>query len=463
MARVIVVSNRMAVPGGDAITRAGGLEVALRTFLARHQGIWVGWSGRIAKGPVAPQTVERDGITFITADLTREDYDEYYLGFSNRALWPILHFRLDLLKFSNSDFNGYMRVNNHFAEVLHNILKPDDMVWVHDYHLIPLAKALRDYGHRNRIGFYLHVPFPSVEVITALPKHERLISSLCHYDLVGFQVDGYAENLSRYFSAECQMRSLEPGVFIAGKRTVRIGVFPVGVEVAEFKRVAERATRSAFVRDVATSMAGRSMIIGVDRLDYSKGIDQRIAAFGRFLATNPQWHRAVTYLQITPRSRSEIREYADMARQIGEIVGRVNGTYGEAAWTPVRYVNRAYGRSALAGLFRLSRAALVTPLRDGMNLVAQEYVAAQNPEDPGVLILSRFAGAALKCKAALLVNPYDVDAVGDAIAQALSMPAQERRQRHEELFSNLSGIDINSWGERFIGALKGSGHERAAA
>ncbi len=463
MARVIVVSNRVAVPGGDAITRAGGLEVALRTFLARHQGIWVGWSGRLAKGSAAPQTVERDGITFITTDLTREDYDEYYLGFSNRALWPILHFRLDLMEFSNGEFNGYMRVNNHFAEVLHNILKPDDMVWVHDYHLIPLAKALRDYGHRNRIGFYLHVPFPSVEVITALPKHERLISSLCHYDLVGFQVDGYAENLSRYFSAECRMKSLEPGVFVAGKRTVRIGVFPVGVEVAEFKRVAERATRSAFVRDVAASMAGRSLIIGVDRLDYSKGIDQRVAAFGRFLAKNPQWHRAVTYLQITPRSRSEIREYADMARQIGEIVGRVNGTYGEAAWTPVRYVNRAYGRSALAGLFRLSRAALVTPLRDGMNLVAQEYVAAQNPEDPGVLILSRFAGAALKCEAALLVNPYDVDAVGDAIAQALSMPDQERRQRYEELFKNLADIDINAWGERFIGALKGTGHERAAA
>ena len=463
MARLIVVSNRMAVPGSDAVNRAGGLEVALRALVARNHGVWIGWSGKIAKGPIVPQTVERDGVTFITTDLTREDYDEYYLGFSNRALWPIFHFRLDLMEFSNRDFNGYMRVNSHFAEILHKILKPDDMVWVHDYHLIPLAKALRDYGHRNRIGFYLHVPFPSVEVITALPKHERLISSLCHYDLVGFQVDGYADNLARYFSAECQMQSTAPRVFAAGKRAVQIGVFPVGVEMTEFKRLAERAMRSSFVREVAESMAGRALIIGVDRLDYSKGIDQRIVAFGRFLDKNPQWHRAVTYLQITPRSRSEIREYADMARQIGEIVGRVNGAYGEAAWTPVRYVNRSYGRSALAGLFRLSRAALVTPLRDGMNLVAQEYVAAQNPNDPGVLILSRFAGAALKCKAALLVNPYDVDAVGDAVAQALSMPEQERRQRYDELFKNLADIDIRSWGDRFISALQETGRERAAA
>lgn len=463
MARVIVVSNRVATPSGDGVTRAGGLEVALHAFLKKNRGIWVGWSGEIAEAEIGVHTTEHRGVTFVTTDLTREDYDEYYLGFSNRTLWPILHYRLDLMEYAVHEFNGYMRVNDRFADLLVNILQPDDVVWVHDYHLIPLAKALRDRGFQNRIGFFLHVPFPSPEVLTALPKHERLISTLCHYDLVGFQTDGYAENLSRYLINEYRMPHRDPRTFIAGKRIVQIGVFPVGVETVEFNKLAERAAHSRFVRDVIMSIAERSLIIGVDRLDYSKGIALRMAAFERFLANNEQAHGAVTYLQITPRSRSEINEYVEMARQIGEMVGRVNGTYGEANWTPIRYVNRAYSRSALAGLYRLSRAALVTPLRDGMNLVAQEYVAAQNPEDPGVLVLSRFAGAALECKAALLVNPYDPEAVGEAIAQALSMPFEERRDRHREMIQNLSAIDVKFWGDRFIDALKQSNRGLAAA
>jgi trehalose 6-phosphate synthase len=201
------------------------------------------------------------------------------------------------------------------------------------------------------------------------------------------------------------------------------------------------------------SLADRSMIIGVDRLDYSKGIGLRVQAFERFLTDYPRWCGAVTYLQITPRSRSEIREYAEMERQISESVGHVNGRYGEASWTPIRYVNRAYSRSVLAGLYRSSRAALVTPLRDGMNLVAKEYIAAQDAEDPGVLILSRFAGAALECRAALLVNPYDAEGVAAAIDKALSMPLDERRARHRDLLDVLSENDVKYWGSRFIDAL----------
>jgi trehalose 6-phosphate synthase len=464
LARVIVVSNRVAIPGGDGANRAGGLEVALRTFLKRNSGVWIGWSGRVVgKGEPVIHTIENGGMSFVTTDLTRADYDEYYLGFANRSLWPILHYRLDLMEFCNRDFDGYMRVNDRFAALLHEVLKPDDVIWVHDYHLLPLAKALRDRGHENRIGFFLHVPFPPPEVLTALPRHERLILALCHYDLVGFQTDGYAENFSRCLANEYRMPRRDPRTFMAGKRMVRIGTFPVGVEADEFRQLAQRAARSPFVREVRASIAERALIIGVDRLDYSKGIALRLEAFERFLANQSSWHGAVTYLQITPRSRSEIAEYAEMARQIGETVGRVNGTYGEAAWTPIRYINRAYSRSALAGLFRTSRAALVTPLRDGMNLVAKEYIAAQNPEDPGVLILSRFAGAALECSSALLVNPYDTEAISAAIAQALSMPFDERRERHEELFKSLSKNDSKFWGDRFISALKQSASERVAA
>jgi trehalose 6-phosphate synthase len=454
LARVVVVSNRVAVPSGDGSARAGGLEVAIRAFLKRNHGLWFGWSGRVApRSEIATREVESGGVTYITTDLTRADYQEYYNGFANRMLWPILHYRLDLAEYSSLDLTGYMRVNDHFAERLHKVLKPDDVVWVHDYHLLPLAKALRERGHENRIGFFLHVPFPPPELITAVPKHERLILTLCHYDLVGFQTDNDADNFGRYLKDECRMPSRDRRTFVAGRRTVRLGTFPVGVETVEFERLARRTVRSSFVREVVDSLAGRAMIIGVDRLDYSKGIALRMNAFRRFLADHPMSRGAVTYLQITPRSRSEIIEYGEMERRISETVGQVNGEYGEPSWTPIRYVNKAYSRSALAGLYRSSRAALVTPLRDGMNLVAKEYVAAQDPEDPGVLILSRFAGAAVECETALLVNPYDAEAVGNAIAQALTMPLEERRGRHNETTKVLAENDIKCWGERFIGAL----------
>jgi trehalose 6-phosphate synthase len=454
LARIVVVSNRVAVPSGDGGTRAGGLEVALRSFLKRNHGVWFGWSGRVAaKGEEDIRSVEHGGVTYVTTDLTRTDFQEYYNGFANRMLWPILHYRLDLAEFSSRDLTGYMRVNELFAQHLSQILRPDDIVWVHDYHLLPLAKALRERGYENRIGFYLHVPVPPPELLTALPKHERVILSLCHYDLVGFQTDNYADNFARYLRDECRMPSRDHRTFIAGTRTVRLGVFPVGVETAEFERLARRTVRSSFVHEVRTSLADRAMIIGVDRLDYSKGIRLRIHAFEQFLAQQPRWRGAVTYLQITPRSRSEVREYAEMEQRISETVGRVNGRYGEAAWTPIRYVNRSHSRSALAGLYRSARVGLVTPLRDGMNLVAKEYVAAQDAEDPGVLILSRFAGAAVECDAALLVNPYDPESIAVALDQALSMPLEERRARHGGLYKVLAANDIKFWGERFISAL----------
>ena len=454
MARVVVVSNRVAVPNRDGGARAGGLEVVLRSFLKRNQGLWFGWSGKtVAKGDETVRQVEHAGITYVTTDLSRTDYQEYYNGFANRMLWPILHYRLDLAEFSSRDMAGYLRVNELFADRLRSLLRPDDVIWVHDYHLMPLAKALRERGVENKIGFFLHIPFPPADLLTALPKHERTILSLCHYDLVGFQTDNDADNLADYLANECRMPSRDRRTFIAGQRIMRIGVFPVGVEPNEFERLARRTKRVTVVREVLASLADRSMIIGVDRLDYSKGIGLRMRAFEQFLASYPRWRGGVTYLQITPRSRSEIREYADMERRIDETVGRVNGHYGEAAWTPIRYVNRPYSRATLAGLFRSSRAALVTPLRDGMNLVAKEYIAAQDAEDPGVLILSRFAGAAVECQSALLVNPYDQEAVAGAIDQALSMPLDERRARHGSLIKVLSKNDIKRWGERFIAAL----------
>jgi len=454
--RLVVVSNRVAVPSRDGASLAGGLAVAIRPVLKRHPGIWFGWSGRVAAASDAGARVSQHGHqTYVLTDLTEEDYQEYYNGYANRVLWPILHYRLDIAEFSRRDLGSYLRVNQRFAAELDKLLRSDDVVWVHDYHLLPLARALRDGGHRNKIGFFHHVPFPPPEILTALPNHERLIPAMAHYDLVGFQTEIDAANFARYLRKECGMPSRDPYTFQAADRTVRIGVFPVGVEAEKLNRLARRAVHSPFVRDVVESLAGRVMIIGVDRLDYSKGIALRMEAFDRFLSIHREWRGKVTYLQITPKSRSEVQEYAEIERQIDETAGRVNGTYGEASWTPIRYVNRAYSRSALAGLYRSARAGVVTPLRDGMNLVAKEYVAAQDSEDPGVLILSRFAGAANECEAALLVNPYDPEAVGAAIARALSMPLAERRARHDELFQLLSANDIKFWGDRYLSALTG--------
>jgi trehalose 6-phosphate synthase len=454
LARLVVVSNRVSSPKSG--TRAGGLEVAVMASLKRNPGIWFGWSGKLSTNILATRTIEGDPVSFVLTDLPKAAYDEFYYGFANRVLWPILHYRLDLAEFSRQDLSGYTQINEHFADELNEILKPDDVVWVHDYHFLLLAKALRERGHKNRIGFFLHTPFPPVEIITGLPHHERIISALCHYDLCGFQTEIDATNFARYVENECRYPGDRASGYNTGERIVRVGAFPVGVETENFNKLARRAIRSSFVGAVLSSLSGRSMIIGVDRLDYSKGIQNRLEAFERFLGTYPEWRDNVTYLQITPKSRSEIPEYSDMERNVSSTVGRVNGQYGEASWTPIRYVNRAHTRTALAGLYRGARAALVTPLRDGMNLVAKEYVAAQDAEDPGVLILSRFAGAAMECKPALLVNPYDTEAVAAAIYRALTMPVEERRARHSALYEIIAKNDINDWPGRFLSALTGA-------
>lgn len=452
MARLVVVSNRVGVPDGSA--RAGGLEVAIRAALKRRGGLWFGWSGRATDNDPGPaKKATQDNISFVTIDLRKDDYEEFYNGFANRVLWPILHYRLDLAEFTRRDLGGYFRVNEYFATHLEKLLKPDDVIWVHDYHLMPFAKALRDRGHKNKIGFFIHIPCPPPEILTALPNHEQLVPALGNYDLVGFQTETDVTNFSRYLINECGLKRVGDDSFAYEGRVVQVGVFPVGVETEAFSRLARRAIESGFVREVLESLSGRAMIIGVDRLDYSKGIPERMDAFERFLTNFPDWRGKVTYLQITPRSRSGIPEYADISRKVGEAVGRINGTFGEASWTPLRYINKAHSRTALAGLYRGARAALVTPLRDGMNLVAKEYVAGQSDEDPGVLVLSRFAGAAGDLDGAVIVNPYDIEAVADAMHYGLTMPLDERQDRWQRLFAQVQQHDIAHWRRNFVEAL----------
>jgi trehalose 6-phosphate synthase len=459
LARIFIISNRVAVP--RAGLQPGGLEVALKATLKKHTCVWLGWSGELSDVP-RTQTFQKGRNSYVVTDLGQEDFEEYYNGFANRVLWPIFHYRLDLAEFSRRDLSGYLRVNNQFADELAKRLKPDDIVWVHDYHLIPLAKALRERGVKNRIGFFLHIPLPPPEILTAMPNHEKLIPALGDYDLVGFQTDGDAANFARYLARELGTTAHISHRMGDGDRTMRIGTFPVGIETREFTRTAGKSIRTQLVRQVAESLPG-ILMIGVDRLDYSKGIPARLEAYERFLAAHPEWHGRITYLQITPKSRSQIKEYSEMADAVNAMAGRINGAYSNASWSPMRYVNRPYSRTALAGFYRTAKVGLVTPMRDGMNLVAKEFVAAQDEDDPGVLVLSRFAGAAAEFGAALVVNPYDPDAVGAAIARAVAMPLDERRHRHKELYEALLRNDIADWGDKFLQSLAaGSDKPRAA-
>jgi trehalose 6-phosphate synthase len=458
--RLILVSNRVAIPTDNGSDRAGGLEVVLAPTLKRYEGVWFGWSGRVVeRGQVATKTIQKSSQSYILTDLSEEDHKEYYSGFANSVLWPILHYRIDLAEFTRRDLSGYLRVNEHFADELSKVVLPSDLLWIHDYHFIPLGAELRKRGLTNRIGFFLHVPFPAPEFMTVLPHHERLLSSLLQYDLVGFQTDGDVQNFIRYVISEHPGSNIFQAtdrqvVLNQNGRQIRVGAFPVGIDTVEFEKRARRAARSSFVHEAVDSLDGRTLMIGVDRLDYSKGLTQRMEAVDLFFSNWPDWRGKVTYLQIAPKSRSEIQEYLELGQALGAIAGRINGKFGEVAWTPIRYVNRAYSRTQLAGLYRSARVGLVTPLRDGMNLVAKEYVAAQDANDPGVLILSRFAGAAAECRDALLVNPFDPESVASAIARALEMPLAERRDRHNRIIATLSLNNSDVWGTRFLRSLQ---------
>ncbi len=454
MSRLIVISNRVALPQAGRRTTPGGLAVAVNAALKDRLGVWFGWSGEVADPPqTAPRITTTDKVTYGLIDLSTQDYQEYYNGFANRVLWPILHYRVDLAEFSRVELDGYQRVNERFADQVAGLIGPDDLIWVHDYHLMPLAKALRERGHQNRIGFFLHIPCPPPEILETLPRHEDIVRVLSSYDLVGFQTENDRDNFGRYLANHGGLVSRDGTTFDVGGRLVRLGAFPVGIETHSFARLARRAAKSSFVEEVNASLAGRQMVIGVDRLDYSKGILARIDAFGHFLEKFPERRGAVTYLQITPKSRADIPEYAAMDRDVSSAAGRINGQFGEASWTPIRYVNRVYSRTALAGLYRAARVGLVTPLRDGMNLVAKEYVAAQDPDDPGVLVLSRFAGAAAELDGAIIVNPHEMEGVAAAIEQALAMPLDERKARHARMMQILLANDIETWAQRFLAVL----------
>ncbi|HVC50398.1 MAG TPA: trehalose-6-phosphate synthase [Stellaceae bacterium] len=452
MERLVIVSNRVA---SSLRADEGGLATAMRAALHRRQAMWFGFSGNVTEDEPGPVQIHQEGgLTRVLLDVRREDYEGYYLGFANRVLWPLFHYRVNLAEYDRESWAAYCRVNDLFAERLAAALNPDDVVWIHDYQLIPLGAALRRRGIANRLGFFLHIPFPCPEVLTTLPVHETIARSLFDYDLVGFQTETDLQSFTDYVTREGDGWMTGDGNAHAYGTHVRVGTFPISIDTRAVSSHAVRAAGTGIAARLRDSLSGRQLIIGVDRLDYTKGLTRRLLAFERLLETRPQHHRAVVMLQIAPPSREDVPEYQQIRAELDSVAGRINGRFAEPDMQPVRYLNRRFRQDTLFGFYRSARVGLVTPLRDGMNLVAKEYVASQDHEDPGVLVLSRFAGAVRELDASVIVNPFDTDQVADGLDRALAMPLDERRERHAAMMAQLEEHDVHAWWNSFLGALE---------
>ncbi|HEY1283234.1 MAG TPA: trehalose-6-phosphate synthase, partial [Steroidobacteraceae bacterium] len=351
--------------------------------------------------------------------------------------------------------DAYQSVNALFARQLVKLLEPGDVVWVHDYHLIPLARYLRQLGFGGRIGFFLHTPFPHIQILRLLPNHAELLRDLCRYDLAGFQTDDDANSFRSGFDIGASEDAPGQQPLIEWRECrARVGTYPIGVDVKAVEDEAVAAVAEETVTRLIASLLGRQLIVGVDRLDYSKGLVERFAAFEEFLESFPDNQGKVTFLQIAPLSRADVLAYSEIRLALEQSAGRLNGRFAEADWTPIRYLNRNFSHATTMGFLRAAHVALVTPVRDGMNLVAKEFVAAQDAKNPGVLIISPLAGAARELSGALQVNPYDKRGMAVALQNALHMPLAERRQRHEQMLEAVRRHDIHHWYRSFCRDLE---------
>jgi len=454
MSRLIVVSNRVTISTGEGASQ-GGLALGLGAALRQYSGMWFGWSGETTEHFTGEtRTVDAGGVPVVTVDLEEQDVQEYYNGYANKTIWPLFHYRIDLTHYDRSFGEGYERVNRRFAETLAPLIQPDDIIWVHDYHLLPLGRDLRRLGVTNPIGFFLHIPWPARQLMATLPFHKRLVEALFDYDLIGFQTHDWLQAFKDYVLDEVGGTEHEAGRMSAFGRTASVGAFPIGIDAEDFEQLLHQPTAERTFDLMAANSVFQSLIVGVDRLDYSKGLEERLLGFEQLLSDHPEYRLKTVLLQIAPPTREEVDTYQEIRSRLESQCGRINGEFADTAWTPIRYVHKSYRRDELAGIYRAARVGLVTPLRDGMNLVAKEYVAAQNPRDPGVLILSQFAGAAAQMKEALIVNPFSREEMSDALHRALSMKLPERIRRWEALIEGVRRDDITAWRDNFVRALR---------
>jgi trehalose 6-phosphate synthase/phosphatase len=462
--RLVVVSNRLPIvlgkdDGGWTIQPgAGGLVTALAPVLRDRGGLWIGWPGTTNPAALSAirQAEQADvGYRLEPVMLTEEELDRYYYGFSNEILWPLFHDLPGRCNFDPDYWPVYRQVNRKFVAALERSTDPDDYIWVQDYHLLLLAEEARKRGLNRQMGFFLHIPFPPLDILMKLPWRFQILQALLEYDLVGFQT---ARDLRNFIGC---IRALIPDARISSRRMaatvsyrdrqLRLGAFSIGIDHRKFAETA----RSQEVEDRAwyihEDLPNRKLILGVDRLDYTKGIPQRIRALADALERYPELQQKLTFVQVVVPSREEVPEYQELKGEVEQLVGQVNGRFTTSGWTPIHYIYRPLDLVELVAYYRTSEVALITPLKDGMNLVAKEYCTCS--VDDGVLILSEFAGAAAQLQhGALLVNPYDVKGVADALYLAVNMDRQERLNRMRLLRRSVGRQNVFWWVDAFLRA-----------
>jgi alpha,alpha-trehalose-phosphate synthase [UDP-forming] len=455
--RLVIVSNRTP-PEIEGLVEngqkpVGGLVSAIYPMLFQQGGLWFGWSGKISSydNSAGAKVSDFGKIKLISIDLTNSEVERYYNGLSNRTIWPLFHSFPSRVSLEEEDFGAYRRVNDKFARALLPHMRDGDLIWVHDYHLIPLGRSLRSLGWKGKIGFFLHIPFPPADIFSILPWAKTLMEDFLYYDLVGFHTHSYRRNFSEALISEIGGEYLQ-GIYTHSAQKLRIGVFPIGIEPGQFYKWSKSGKTSKQVSKIRKFTGCNKVILGVDRLDYTKGIIDRLRIFERFLQRYPSWKGKVCLLMISSPSRSRIPEYIKEKRDVDQLVGEINGKFAEADWTPITYLYRSYSQEDLAAFYAAADICLVTPLRDGMNLVAKEYIATRK-NDPGVLILSRFAGAAEDLREALIVNPYDMEGTARELRKALEMPKKEKKMRSELLAAKVEKYTASSWRKSFIDDL----------
>lgn len=461
-ARLVVVSNRLPSFSGNASAgtgrgkASGGLATAVGAALTHAGGgIWLGWSGktRKASGSKKVYRLAADPINVFGLDLSDREIQAYYNGFCNHTLWPLFHSFQGRVELSDYELEVYREVNTYFATSLRELLTEGDSVWIHDYHLIHVGAELRRLGWKGPIGFFLHIPFPSLDLLGILPDYQGFLEALSQYDLIGFHTRSYRDNYV-YSSRRVLEADWDGDRLMFGDHCQHVGIYPAGIDPEVFAPPAPEDEPRARKGAVKAGIGERRVILGVDRLDYTKGIPARVMAFERLMKMQPALKGKVSLLQICSPSRTRVKEYIEQKKAMDALVGRVNAELGEHDWEPIRYLYKSYPQSALADFYREADVGLVTPLRDGLNLVAKEFVAAQRPEDPGVLLLSRFAGAGDELTEALMVNPYLPEDCARGIAEALEMPLEERIERHQSMLKKVQYQTATRWSQSFLDDLK---------
>jgi trehalose 6-phosphate synthase/phosphatase len=459
MARLLIVSNRLPVTirstgAGVAVEQsAGGLATGMKGPHERMGGLWIGWPGDL-EGLTPEARVEVDRrlaeLRLVPVPLTADEVVRYYESYANAVLWPLFHYFVARLPLQVRDFDAYERVNARFADAIAARHEPGDLVWVHDYQLMLVPAMLRERIPDARIGFFLHIPFPSSEIFRLLPQRDRLVEGILGADLVGFHTAAYL----RHFASSV-LRLTNSPIDVDRVRwhhgDVRLGVFPMGIDAAQFSELSESAEVKALVAEHRES--GAKLLVGVDRLDYTKGLPRRLLAFEAMLQRHPELHGRLRLIQVAVPSREKVEAYREFREEVDALVGRIHSQFASPQWSPIHYMYRSLSQTEIVALYRAADAVLVTPLRDGMNLVAKEFVASR-PDGDGVLVLSEFAGAASELSEALRTNPYDVEGTAETLHRALTMPEDERRTRMAVLRERVMAHDVHRWARSFVSRLE---------